>query len=364
MGVFKRWRKSQDGRKTAHWYIRYAVNGKVKWESIGEVGRITKTVAQGKLEERKRQVRLGQLEMIGARIPTVAEFRDEYMSYVRDIIAKRSWSRDELSLSHITDSLGDRKLSSITPGDILDYQGRRLKDGVRPSTVNRELACLKHLFNIAKQRSRFFGENPVSRVKFLDENNQVERVLTPEEEDKLFAVSAPHLRPIITTAIHTGMRKNEILSLRWANIDLETNIITVEATNTKSKKLKRIPANSTLRKALLEQKLKTGFNEYVFLNPEGNPYQRHDSLKRCFEGALRRAGIKGLRFHDLRHTAATRMIEAGASIVAVSKILGHSAFSTTMRYAHPEDSLKDAVEKLANFTLNCSQNCSHKELEK
>lgn len=160
------------------------------------------------------------------------------------------------------------------------------------------------------------------------------------------------------------MRKNEILSLTWINLDLDNNVITIEPTNTKSKTLKRIPINSTLRKVLLEQKLKTGFGEYVFLNPEGHPYRRHDSLKRCFEGACRRAEIKGLRFHDLRHTAATRMVESGASIVAVSKILGHADLKTTMRYSHPDDSLRDAVEKLGNFTLNRSQNRSQENLNK
>ena len=104
----------------------------------------------------------------------------------------------------------------------------------------------------------------------------------------------------------------------------------------------------------MEQKLKVGGSEYAFLSSNGSPYKRHDSLQQAFEGACRRANIKGLRFHDLRHTAATRMIESGASIVAVSSILGHADLKTTMRYAHPEDSLKDAVEKLGNFTLNRS----------
>ena len=110
-----------------------------------------------------------------------------------------------------------------------------------------------------------------------------------------------------------------------------------------------------MRKVLIEQKLKTGLNEYVFLNPEGKPYQRCDSLKRCFEGACRRAGIKGLRFHDLRHTAATRMVEKGANIAAVSRMLGHSSWNTTMRYAHPVDSLREAAEKLADFESTTDQ---------
>ena len=171
----------------------------------------------------------------------------------------------------------------------------------------------------------------------------------------------PHLKPIILTAIHTGMRKNEMLSLKWATVDLEHNIIIVEATNTKSKKLKRVPINSKLRKVLIEQKLKRVLMNMRFLNPEGKPYQRRDSLKRYIERACRRAGIKRPRFHDLRHSAATRMVEKGANIVAVKRMLGHADINTTMRYVHPDDSLKDAAEKLANHTANYSQNCSQEE---
>jgi integrase len=144
------------------------------------------------------------------------------------------------------------------------------------------------------------------------------------------------------------MRKSEILTLKWESIDLESNLIIIDQTNTKSKKTRRIPINSVLRRLLLEQKLKSAGSDYVFLSPKGGPYKKEDSLKQAFSGALTRAGITGLRFHDLRHTAATRMIEGGASVVAVSKILGHADLKTTMRYAHPEDSLKSAVELLAN----------------
>ncbi len=116
------------------------------------------------------------------------------------------------------------------------------------------------------------------------------------------------------------MRKSEIISLRWPNVDLENNIITIAATNSKSKRIKRIPTNS---------------------------------LRTCFELARKKSKVEDLRFHDLRHTAPTRMVEAGGNIIAVSKILGHADLRTTMRYAHPDNSLKETVEKLGNFKSNC-----------
>jgi len=362
MGVAKRVIKRKDGKKSTYWYSRNRVNGKDKWISIGKVGIITKAVAQARDEEIKRQIRLGQLDMINADIPILSEFSKDYIQYQRDVAAKRSWERDQLSLRHLNVFLGDRKLSAITPKDIQDYQSRRLKDGMRPATVNRELACLKHLFNIAKQRSNFFGDNPVSKINFLEENNQIERVLTHDEEKKLISYLAPHIKPIISTAIYTGMRKGELISLKWDNVNLDTNLITIEATNSKSKRIKKIPISQTLRKVLLQQKLITGFHEFVFLTPKGDKYKRVDSLN-SFKRACDKAGISGLRFHDLRHTAATRMIEAGVNIVVVSKLLGHASIITTMRYAHPDDSLRDAVEKLGNFNQNCSNFRSNEKLK-
>ena len=293
--------------------------------------------------------------MVGARIPTLKEFSAEYLSYVRDIVEKRSWKRDENSLAHLLKFFGELKLSAITPNDIIDYQNKRRKENANPATINRELACFKHLFNIAKQKNKYFGDNPVSKVKFLEENNHVERVLSIEEEQRLISCCSPHLKPIIVTAMNTGIRKFEILSLKWKNIDFENNLITVEATNTKSKRLKRIPINSLLKSVLLKQKLITRFNEHVFLTPDGNRYKRQDSLKHSFLGACRRARIQNLRFHDLRHTFASRAVETGAPIVAISKILGHSSLQTTMRYAHPDDSLRETVEKVGNFNKSVPQ---------
>jgi integrase len=229
-----------------------------------------------------------------------------------------------------------------------------LSNGYKPASVNRELACLKYLYNLAIRWKQFFGQNPVSQVEFLEENNEISRILLPEEEARLLEVSSRYLRNIIIMALNTGMRKMEILSLKWEYVDLEGNMITLPQTNTKAKKTRRIPISWALRKALLEQKLMSGGSEFVFPSEESK--NGHLSwLKHSFTTACRRAGIQGLRFHDLRHTAATRMIDLDVSVEKVSKILGHSDINLTMRrYAHPEDSLKDAVEKLANFTLTRS----------
>jgi integrase len=224
---------------------------------------VTKSIARELLKKRELQVKLGQWDMIEANIPTLNEFANGYIKYVRDLTKKRSWKRDELCLHHLRGFLGDHRLSQITSKDIDDYKESRLKK-VEPATVNRELSVLRHLFNLAKRWKKFFSENAASESGLIPVNNQKDRILTLEEEERLLASSNSHLRATLICALNTAMRKGEIITLKWFNVDLENNIITLEHTNTKSKKTRRIPINSKLRKLLLEQRLKSGGSEYVF----------------------------------------------------------------------------------------------------
>lgn len=326
-------------------------NGNWVRTTLGRHPIINKTIAREILQEIERKVKLGQHEMIKATIPTVKEFAKDYLAYQRNVRQKRSWDRDELCLTHIVRFFGNRKLSDIKSKDIDDYKEFRLKL-VKPGTVDRELQVLRHLFNIAQRWNNFFGKNPVSEAGLLNVNNTKERILTDEEEARLLNLSPDHLKNIIICALHTGMRKGEIISLKWHNTDLENNLIHVTKENSKSKKSKRIPVNSTLRRTLLELKLKNGVSEYVFLNSQDRPYLRQDSLNRVFKHTVEKAGIKDLRFHDLRHTAGTRLGEMNIPVQVISKILGHSDIRTTMRYVHPEESLRYAVEKLTEYEWN------------
>ncbi len=192
-------------------------------------------------------------------------------------------------------------------------------------------------------------------------HDQRERVLTLEEESQLIDVSPEPLKTVLIISLNTGMRLGEIPGLRWEWTDLKDNFIFLPQTHTKSKEARRVPINPVVRKLLLEKRLESGGSEFVF--PRTFKYDLIGKIRRSFKTACVETGIVCLRFHDLRHTAATRMIESDVHIEKVSKILGHSSIQMTMRYAHPEDSLRDAVETLANFTSNYSQNCSQENLE-
>lgn len=341
----KKCREGKEGHGGV-WAIKYRErNGRIKQESIGKRGIMTKTIAREILNKREQAVKLGQEDMLDADIPSLEDFAEEYLTYVRDTVKKRSWKRDELCLRHLKSFFKGRILSDIKSQDVDDYKTARL-GSVSPATVNRELEVLRHLFNLADRWGRFFGKNPVSRAGLLPVNNQIERILSSEEEFRLLNSCDTYLRNILVAALYTGMRKGEIISLKWENVDLDRNIITIHKTNSKSKKTKRIPINSVIRKLLLELKLKSAGSTYVFLSSKSTPYLRQDSLNRAYTLAKEKAQIQGLRFHDLRHTAATRMVELGVSIVVVNKILGHASIQMTMRYAHPNESLKIALEGL------------------
>ncbi len=159
--------------------------------------------------------------------------------------------------------------------------------------------------------------NPVKDVKFFKEDNKKERILTPEEIQRLLVECNGHLRPIVQIVLNTAMRLREILYLKWCNVDFNRNSIIV--TQTKSKKNRIVPMNDLVIEALqgIERK-----SEYVFCDPEtAKPY---NSIKTTFGKAIKRAGLLGLRFHDIRHTAATIMVMSGIDLITAGEILGHS----------------------------------------
>ena len=255
---------------------------------------------------------------------------------------KKSWSSDEYSLKHLKEFFKGKCLSEISPDLIEKYRLKRKADGVSPATINRELACLNTLFNKAVEWERT-ETNPARKIKKLRETGARERILTPDEMRRLIDAASPAIRPVLVTALNTGMRRGEILSLRWKELDLVRGYIFIE--DSKSGRSRKVPINGQVLEAL--GGLKQG-GELVFPNAETGSHIK--DVKTAFRGACERTKIKGLRFHDLRHTAASKMIEAGVDLVTVSKILGHASIQMTMRYAHPTpENMRLAVSKLGEI---------------
>ncbi|HEV2289702.1 MAG TPA: tyrosine-type recombinase/integrase, partial [Candidatus Acidoferrales bacterium] len=271
---------------------------------------------------------------------TFGEFGNRYMEHAK--VNKRSWLRDEQMLGHLHKFIGaERQLTEITSADIEGYKMHR-RASVSGSTVNREMALLKRMFNLAIEWDLYLGLNPFRRVKFFREFNTGLRVLNPQEEEKLLQNAAPYLRDLIRFALNTGMRVGEIFSLCWSTVNLDKGVLNVFAP--KTQKLRGIPINADARRVLEFWALGKR-NEFVFYNPEtGKPFV---DLKAGFKLACKKAGVEGVTWHTLRHTFASRLVDRGVDIVTVKELLGHSSLTVTMRYTHTNlDSKRAAVEKL------------------
>jgi integrase len=265
---------------------------------------------------------------------------------------KRSWTRDETSINHLKEFFNGKNLSDITPELIEKYRLSRRADGVSPATINRETACLSFLYSKALAWGKA-EVNPVLKVKKFREPASRERILTGDEARRLLNAASPELRPILITALGTGMRRGEILGLKWTDLDFVRGSISIS--HSKSGKPRKVPMSGTVA-AALGAVPKRG--EYVFHNPKtGRPIK---DVKTAFHAACRRAkknpkdkkdpGITGFRFHDLRHTALTWMLRGGADIITVSKIAGHARIEMSARYLHETgESMRLAVEKAGEF---------------
>ncbi len=268
---------------------------------------------------------------------------------------KKSWkTSDWVYIRTLKPFFGSYKLSEITPLMIEDYSSQRLDTGIKNCSVNRELSCLRKIFNVGIDWN-FASENPVSKVKFFSEAESLrERVLTLDEERRLFMTNSPRLASILTVALSTGMRKGEILGLQWKNVSLEKGEIRV--VESKSGRDRILPVNSILFEVLQVLKRQNGNNVFVFENPDTKkPYV---DIKRSFSTACKQARIEDLRFHDLRHTFASRLVKRGVDLMIVKELLGHASVTTTQRYTHSraEEKLR-AVEALSQDPQSYANRC-------
>jgi integrase len=259
---------------------------------------------------------------------------------------KRSALRDEQILAHLLRFFGETRLRDIVPARIERYKQERLLK-VSPATVNREVALLKHLFNLAERWGEFKGPNPVRHVSFLPEDNFMLRVLSEAEEELLLQHASPYLQDIIVFAVNTGLRSGEIFNLSWEEVDLEHNVVRLLVR--KNRRLLEVPMNERAA-AVVHAWAAMKKCRYVFYNPETG--DRWKDLWLGLKKACRKAGLQDVTWHTFRHTFASRLTGGGADLVTVKELLGHSEISVTMRYAHTNREAKArAVRLLAKTTV-------------
>ncbi len=340
MSVFS---KKRNDNSTA-WYYRFQYNGR----RYCEVGGTTKTEAIRAQEKRRAEVLSGDSDFTKTKDITIAEFSEKFLQRRED---HASHNRDVILVNHLVRRFKGRMLSSIYCEDVEDYKSWRKAQEVSNATVNRELACLKRMYNLGIKWGNA-KRNPVVGVDFLKEPPGRTRFLSIDESQNLIACCIDHLKPIVMTALNTGMRLEEILSLTWTQVHIEAVIDPyLEILKTKNNKARFVPLNNDMVELLRELKSNNTDSRYVF---KGTRSGRLHSVRNIFETALKRAGILDFRFHDLRHTFASHFIMTGGDPITLKEILGHSSLKMVERYPHLAEAHKRRqINNLTGLFTEC-----------
>lgn len=340
------------GHKEAIWAISYVVNRKRIWKNIGP----RKKDAIERLEEIKLQIRtIGSTRAVKPIL--FSEMSKKWFQFQKNYGTKpSSLSTYETVLKrYLNPYFGKNLLTEMTPDDIEVFKNQICKT-ISTRTCNHILNRLSSIFGYARELG-FLINNPIDRVRKFKNIRYEARTLTEQEITGLIENSAEPYRTLFLVAIYTGLRSGEVLGLQWQDIDFEKNLIHVRRTlwagrkdgpgmdgkhwwcftSPKSTNSKRdvlmIPA---LRDALLEHKKRLISNSLnlLFCTKSGQPISRGWLIQRHFHPALKAVGVTGVRFHDLRHSFATILLNRGINLPFVSKQLGHASVNVTVDIYH------------------------------
>lgn len=252
---------------------------------------------------------------------------------------------DRITAEDVERFKADRSMESTTVKGKENDERKSTGKRIRPATLNRELACLKALFNYAI-KSDFTLRNPVTRVDFLPENNEQTRVLTYDEQGKYLAAATPLLRDVATLMLETGMRPEEVYTIRPENVDLERR--TIQVPQGKTKAARRL-LTLTSAVAVLKRRMNGLESPYVF-PCETDSKRPIPKVNNAHDRAVKDSKIVPLRLYDFRHTWATRAAMSGIDLVTLAAMLGHSRIQMVLRYAHPtQEHQAKAMERLEQF---------------
>jgi len=357
-------------RRGGVWWYKFRFAGKLFRESAK-----TSSKALARQAERKRHQNLEQaVHGIRKRTAPVTFFvaADDWMKLKKPTWAAKSYEVELRNLRHLKPVFGTLLLIDINAEDISDYQKSRLKAGASPKTINLEIGTLRAIL----RRHRLWAEMQPD-VKMMPVREEVGIALTAEQEARLLAVCgglrSRALLPIVTLALHTGMRRGEIQSLQWRQIDFLSRMVTVGASKTDAGSGRVIPLNEVALATL--KSWATNFPDrkqehYVFpsehygLTGDGKPHAKTNDvntpigeIKSAWESAKAKADVS-CRFHDLRHTACTRLLERGASLPIVASIMGWSP-STTAKMAKRYGHIGSAVQRAALDALVQARGPAH-----
>ena len=347
-GMFIEVRAVSQGQGT--YYFRYKdANGHTQTKKLGRSTDITLAAAREYAKELRAQVALGANPRAEEKVKKLVItfdtlFTEHYLPYVKP--RKRSWGRDEeLYRLRIKDVFGNKRLNQITRLQIQTFHSELITEGLAAATANHHVKLIRHMLNLACEW-QMLEINPASRIHMFEEDNQQERYMNDVQLGNLLEVlktdSAKSVCLITMFLLATGCRLGEVLSATWPQVDKDKRVFRVSASNSKSKRMRPVPLNDTAIE-VLNQLDTEGVFEHLFINKKTKkPYV---NIAKVWDKLRSKAGLPRLRLHDLRHQAASHLINSGSSLYIVQQILGHSDPSVTQRYAHLSmKSLNDASD--------------------
>jgi integrase len=314
----------------------------------------SKTVAKEAERARRRQLEDGYNGIVrrekAQTFPTAAKrWLDSRLTHV----APKTADLYELAIDHLKKHFGGLLLSDISAADIASYQGKRTGNGVAGRTVNLEVAVLRAIM----RKSKLWGAISED-VQFLKERRNIGRALSPEQEASLLRQcgrsDSALLYPIVKLGLNTAMRSQEIKTLRWSQVDLIRKSLTVGKSKTEGGSGRLIPLNQSAMAVLVKWASRTpeaNPEHFVFPaceNRDVDPSRPITSFRTAWRNATRAAGLRGLRFHDLRHTAITKLAESLASEQTIMAIAGHVSRRMLDHYSHIRmEAKRTAVEAIS-----------------
>ncbi|MBT4483937.1 MAG: site-specific integrase [Candidatus Latescibacteria bacterium] len=350
-------------KRNSMWYIDYYVKVSGKRERRREPVSTRRDVAEIRLREYQQLIKEGKDPIVSFSetvnfsevifkptdgvIPSLNQFIPVFLKLHGKNRSSKTQESYRSSLLHLAPVFGKVKVNNISKVMVKTYMAHRTNEGASNATINREIACLKCILSRGVEWE-YIEKNPIHGLSMLQESPPIERYLTPEEAKHLIEVSPQYLREVIIFALGTGMRKSEILNLTWDDVVIDEVFKYGEITvNGKGNKRRPIRMNKTVYDLIL-RKSKEDNGQYVF--PSMKTDKNLTTVIHSFTSALEKAGITNFRFHDLRHTSASWMVQGGASLYSVQKILGHSSIRTTQRYAHLSPGyLEKEIGKIDDF---------------
>jgi len=328
-------------KRSGTYYAVYRVDGKQKWEKAGS----TRKTAEKLLANRLNAINTGTFQELKS--IRFKEFAKLWLNdYARINVKVSTYSSYEsIFRLHLVPQLGNRWLHTITAGDIQNLVARKIsRSGLSPKSVINMLVPLKEMYKHAIIWG-YVQRDPAQYVKRPRVQEEEMDSLFPDEVQLFLKHVAPKHYVLFLTAVLTGMRRGELIALKWSDIDWNSSQVIVRRAlyrgkfvTPKSKySCRRIVMTPMLRFALEQHRIfsKRSELDLVFCNEEGLPLDPDNLVKRHFFPALDRAGLRRIRFHDLRHTYASLLISMGENVKFIQHQLGHSSAKTTLdRYGH------------------------------